>query len=254
MWRPYKLVDTLESITEFVPGRVIFEPFPEATIAVMAIPFWRGPPDSTRARAKQWKGDAHHEGEPAEDGGDDHEGDDDPPEDGPRDDDEECEPGYNSGDDEAAEVGGADLSEVGGGVEIAPAPVPEPPGGDVANRARMAADMVVALPCGGVIRYYSSTKRFVAECKAAGHGKCVREKKVSYRVCSGRPCGLLAAWLEAGEVFDDHTEHLTLGASLPHELREAARRGLAELPVGQELLAAELSDALGILSEPADAS
>lgn len=87
------------------------------------------------------------------------------------------------------------------------------------------------------------------------HGHCAltrTSKHVSRKVGSGRPCGLLLAWLEAPA--ESHLEHMALVPSLSGleglPTRRAARERLAAMPYGDALMAQERAPRSGETPEP----
>lgn len=143
-----------------------------------------------------------------------------------------------------------------------PAPASRAPSARAASHAdsvRGSAEVVVHFPSCGKISFYAGDNRFEAVCSChtpTGSSRCIltRTSAGSNRKKSqGRPLGLLAAWLLNAEVMgtkDDHCNRLWLLSSLSKEDRLAARRYLASLPAGPNLLACERAKAQNEDSEP----
>jgi hypothetical protein len=118
-----------------------------------------------------------------------------------------------------------------------------------ASDFRGRADAVVEVDHGN-IRWYARSRRFVATCRNAAHGRCVKQKTISSRVGRGRPLGLLAAWLERAFEFDSQEAHTSVGALVPRQERQAARQRLRQVRGSASLFDAELRPEDGLESEP----
>ena len=85
-----------------------------------------------------------------------------------------------------------------GGPGVAVAPPPAADFEPAPKRSRKAAAGVVSVPIeGGRIVYYSSNKQFMAQCCIQDHVRCslTRSSQAGKQGGSGRPLGLLSAWL-----------------------------------------------------------
>ncbi|CAK0911526.1 unnamed protein product, partial [Prorocentrum cordatum] len=101
--------------------------------------------------------------------------------------------------------------------------------------------VVLPIGCGEIVYY--DTKRFVAYCKCKGHVKCSRERKsvAGVRPAIGRPLGLLAAWLRAGDSWHDKKEHCDIGMkAITIDDRREGRREIELLAEHGNAAAAQL--------------
>ena len=252
---PYKLLDGASPVASFLPCEQEFMPLSKEG----CMEFWRGTADKARARRKIYKGQAGDVDcllmEP-------------PIEDDQPDDDSSGSVSASSDTDESEESesspdGSADdsttassssssspSSEMAGEHPPAVEEVPIAPLlAAVPREGRQPATCVYRMPH-GVIRYYATTLRFAAQCAAATHGNCRRERKVTAAPGKGRPLGFLAAWLEAGPAHANQEEHLHIATFIPLEQRREARARLLADPSARELLEYELPPALGEDLEP----
>ena len=132
---------------------------------------------------------------------------------------------------------------------------------------RGTADAAFLLPGGcGIIRCYSKTNNFTAECKCINHAKCIKtrqstaaaalatSKKPSANVLAkGRPLGCLTAWLLDGSSHGSKAEHWALENELlatTNDKRSRARELLAAYPEGRLLLEHDRPRRAGEPAEP----
>ena len=119
--------------------------------------------------------------------------------------------------------------------DVPPPPPPPPPGGGAVRGPRRPAPDAEAVWPGGKICFYRSNGNFVGVCGNFFHGKCFLTRKFTRAAkMQGRPLGLIAAWLEAGqhlagkEAHGDFVEPLVWDP----ELRVATRDRL-KLTIGE---------------------
>lgn len=92
--------------------------------------------------------------------------------------------------------------------------------------------------CGGVLAFYESNRVFQASCGNAFHGACILTRKNTKNAnMSGRPLGLLAAWLEQSALHETKEEHWAVIADIAGDraLRASRRRALCETDEGKAL-------------------
>ena len=148
------------------------------------------------------------------------------------------------------------------GPQAAAVPPPEPARGR--RRAKLMARPVgpraramASVACDhGRISFYQQRNFFEAVC--GYHPQCVLSRTANGRpspegVCGGRPLGFLMRWLQDGAFAPDKGIHWDqhCWAMFTQEERLAARRELAGLDGGAELLACERATAEGEAEEPA---
>ena len=132
---------------------------------------------------------------------------------------------------------------------VAAKPKPRPDGiiRDLANR------VVINIPDIGEIHYYRSCKRLEAFCKhRAGkhYDGCRRSCTCApARRGSGRPIGMLVAWLQLADAHEDKTSHVHWCIPSLAE-RQAARQLFQGLPGSDEFLAFEKQQDDGSPEEP----
>ena len=128
----------------------------------------------------------------------------------------------------------------GAGSRDEPPPLP-PPEDEPADAPAVEIDLpwlTVALPKGKV-SWYKNGNFFEARCKVKGHGRCALTRK-AYRAgkSTGRPMGLMLAWLECDA--GTHREHMELADLLDkeaaHPRREAARADWRSNPSAARLM------------------
>jgi hypothetical protein len=140
-------------------------------------------------------------------------------------------------------VGGSSSSSSGGGVAVPGAPEGDGlgPGALRVLPPRPTFDQLMVVP-GGIIKYYQHDNRFVAECVAIGHGRCVLTRGGSKASpAKGRPLGLFMAWLTAGEHPDCDclAKHWAEDRWPSLADRQRGRAALWDLLGGPELMACE---------------
>ena len=101
-------------------------------------------------------------------------------------------------------------------------------GGGGGGPGGVGAEIEAPFGCGYIV-YYPKTQRFMAYCNINAHRgvKCNRTRMAvaGARQCKGRPLGLLAAWLQHGNVWTTKEEHCEVGI---HQTL-ASRRGARDL-------------------------
>ena len=139
-----------------------------------------------------------------------------------------------------------------------PPPAPEPAARGVVEPVRGVQGKALAVchMAGGKVSFYAKGS-FEAVCAQEGHGRCrlTRQGHIARgatATTTGRPLGLIAAWLAFGVHCGDRSEHADeLAMSFPHEVRLSARRDLLLAPGGADLASFEKEfDAQGPDAEP----
>ena len=96
----------------------------------------------------------------------------------------------------------------------------------------------------GKITWYREGNKFEARCKVRSHGRCAltRKARVAGR-STGRPMGLMLAWLQAASSTSTHEAHLALADELESQghraTRRAARAAVQDDPQAQRLFRKE---------------
>lgn len=127
---------------------------------------------------------------------------------------------------------------------------PPPPPAMLRNRGRATSSVALV---GGTMAYYESKSSFQAVCNNALHGNCVLTRGSSSRAhMSGRPCGLLAAWLMSSALFETKEEHWAYLDELrdDRDARIAARDELRADLDGLAVMGHERAKAQGEADEP----
>ena len=139
-----------------------------------------------------------------------------------------------------AQVAGADALAAGlAPADMPPPPPPQPPVAKAkAQRGKSKALANLAVPGRGKISYHDSKKAFEAICEHHPNCTMTRAAYHSARV-SGRPLGLLSAWLLMDATAADHKDRQFLHDALDLETRTAGRNHLASLGDAAPLFALE---------------
>eukprot|EP00971_Amphidinium_carterae_P344484 6484906-Amphidinium_carterae.1 len=117
--------------------------------------------------------------------------------------------------------------------------------------------MATAYVPGGRISFYMSNNLFEASCNNPHHGRCVlsrgkdgRKGKAGKRF-GGRPLGMMMKWLADGASHDMKASHWDKSNwNWSQEQRLEARRALAQISGGQQLLDQERELVAGESEEP----
>lgn len=226
------------------------------------LPFWSGPGDRRRARARRFRaatgatnsGDDDGEEKGASDGGGGESPQAEAAEGGDMDVDD-FDPFLESDEDDigvedaaGASVADALVAPMQAAPEAPPLP-PQPlgppaqPSGSTGRAGRHEPDVSFLVP-GGEIRLYSRTRRFSAFCEQASHGGRCRREKVAYAAGSGRggqgrPLGYLMAWLNKGELHETQQAHMSMEVVISWAERKEARAMLHNIPGCERVLVGE---------------
>lgn len=238
----YELYAPSTMLAFFIPGKLMVKQLTFETI------FWDGAKRRQKRHERRRKGQQPRNKDTVESDTSDE---DDSPDEDPGANDTDHENGPGSSATEIAEGEGSSGSCHGFGTSS------EEEGGDPAAAAstgrefhgRQPAEVELVTPY-GTMRYYSTTKRFAAQCNK--HGKaCKKERKQNEGAnpSQGRPVGYLYAWMKR-QHHDTAHQHVHREAEQTLQARQAAREELKQLVGAAALFNKERKQRPGEPEEP----